>query len=360
MSALDHEMEGEWESEAEAEAEAESEEFFRQLAGLARRAVASPALRRVGLAAARGALSGLGGVGNQLSSLLPQSELAGEGEWEGEGELEWELEAEGEWEGEGEAEWEVNPIRRIYPDALMEHLGHEAAHAENEEEAEAFVGALVPLAARLAPKVAPAILRAAPQLIRGVAGAARSLRANPATRPLVRALPTVVRRTAASLAHQAQRGRRVTPTTAVRTLAHQTAQVLGNPRRSVQAYHRSRALDHRFHRGTGTCGTCAAKTALAAGAPAAAGNATRAAVAAGVRHAATPAHRAVRPPGVATRRPATAAGAAGAAGAAVAAAHRAVAPGTVPPRRAAVAGVPVAATNVCAACRQCLCGGGVQ
>jgi hypothetical protein len=268
MSALEYEMEalpellgeGELESEWELEGEAEAEEFFGRLAGLARGAAASPALRRIGLAAARGALSGLGGVGSaiggatgaggaatvgrdlgnllgrQVSSWLPQSEL------------------EGEWEVHEE---EVNPIRRVYPDALMEHIGHEAAQAESEEEAEAFIGALVPLAARLIPRVAPTIMRVAPQLIRGAAGAARALRANPATRQLVRALPTVVRRTTASLARQVQGGRPVTPQAAVQTLARQTAKVLANPRACVNAYRRSRALDRTFHRaaGPGTTGT---------------------------------------------------------------------------------------------------------
>ena len=256
------EGEAEWESEweGEGEEEAESEEFFGRIAALARRAAASPALRRIGLSAARSALSGLGSagaalgnavggarggalgrdlgsvLGSQVASWLPQSELEMEGEWEG------------EWEGEGEME--VNPIRRIYPEALMEHLGHAAAAAESEAEAEAFLGALVPLAARLIPRAASAVMRVAPNLIRGVAGAARTLRSNPATRPLVRALPAVVRQTTANLARQVSQGQPVTPQTAVRTLARQTAQVLGSPQRCAQAYRRSRALDRTYHRAT--------------------------------------------------------------------------------------------------------------
>jgi len=176
-----------------------------------------------------------------------------EGEWEG------------EWEEEGEGEMEINPIRRIYPDALMEHLGHAAAAAESEAEAEAFIGALIPLAARLVPRAASAVMRVAPNLIRGVAGAARTLRRNPATRPLVRALPSVVRRTTANLARQVAQGRPITPQTAVRTLARQTAQVLGSPQRCAQAYRRSRALDRTYHRTThpaaATVGASAVRTA---------------------------------------------------------------------------------------------------
>jgi hypothetical protein len=229
MSTLAYELELEGEGEFEAEAEGEfetegeeeSEEFFRQLASLAAQAARSPALRRIGQAAARSALGGLAGQG--------------------------ELEGELEWEDEYEGEEEANPIRRVYPDALMEHFGHAASQTESEAEAEAFVGALVPLAARLVPRVAPAIMRAAPQLIRGVARVTRTLRRNPATRPLVRAVPTIVRRTTASLARRVARGQTVTPRTAVRTLAGQTSRVLSSPQQCVHAYRRSRALDRRYH-----------------------------------------------------------------------------------------------------------------
>jgi len=251
------EGEGELEWESEGEGEEESEEFFRRIVSLARRAASSPALRQVGLRAARGALSGLGGAGAALGSAVGGSRGASLGRSLG-GVLGrqvagWLPQREGEWELEEEVEGEeeVNPIRRIYPDALMEHLGHAAAEAESEAEAEAFLGALVPLAARLVPRAASAVMRVAPNLIRGVAGAARTLRANPATRPLVRALPTVVRRTTATLARQAQQGRRVTPQGAVRTLARQTSRVIGSPRQCAQAYRRSRALDRTYHRAAG-------------------------------------------------------------------------------------------------------------
>ena len=262
---LEYELEGEWESEWEGEYEAE--EFFGRLAALARRAAQNPTLRRVGLTAARTALGGLGRLGSAvggqlggaqgaalgqrlggaagryLSGRLPQSEY----EYEYEGEFEGEYEGEFEWEFEEE----LNPIRRVYPDALMEHLGHAATEAESEAEAEAFIGAMIPMAARLIPRVAPTIMQSAPQLIRGLAGVTRMLRRRPATRQLVRTLPQVVRRTAASLARQTAQGRPVTPQAAVRTLAQQTARVIGNPQQAVQAYRRSRALDQRHLRAVG-------------------------------------------------------------------------------------------------------------
>jgi hypothetical protein len=252
LPEFEEEYEGEWEGELEEEFE--GEEFFRTLAGVARRAVQSPALRRVGLAAGRAALRGFGDVGGAIggaispggaalgrdlggvigrhaSGWLPQSEFEGEFEWELEGEL--------------------NPIRRVYPDALMEHLGHAAATAQSEAEAEAFLGALIPLAARLIPRVAPTIMRAAPGLIRGVSGVARTLLRSPTVRPLVRAMPTIARGTVANIARQVAQGQPVTPQTAVRTLARQTARVLGSPQQCVQALQRSRALDRRYHRAAG-------------------------------------------------------------------------------------------------------------
>lgn len=252
----------EGELEWEGELEAESEEFFRRIAGLARRAASSPALRRIGLRAARGALSGLGGLGAAAGGALGGTQGAALGRNLGSvlgrglsgmlPQREWELEEE------MEGEWEVNPIRRVYPQALMEHLGHAAAEAETEEEAEAFLGALVPLAAR----AAPALMRVAPTLIRGVAGAARTLRANPATRPLVRAMPTVVRRTAQTLTRQAQQGRPVTPQRAAQTLARQTQRVISNPRQCAQAYQRSRALDRQFHRAAGPVASATREASL--------------------------------------------------------------------------------------------------
>jgi hypothetical protein len=217
--------------------EDESEEFFkglrRGLRGLGRfvrrgarvlRPLAKVAAPLVGTAIG-GPLGGL--AGTALSSLL-----------------------EGEFEEESEAM--ANPLRRVYPDAMMEHLGHAAAEAETEAEAEAFIGALVPLAAGLARSAAPMIARATPQLVRGLSRVTRTLRRNPASRRLVRVLPTIVTGTTRSLARQVARGRPITAQRAVRTLAGQTAAALSNPRVRNQALRRSRALDRCYHRATRT------------------------------------------------------------------------------------------------------------
>ncbi|MGH8906824.1 MAG: hypothetical protein ACRD0K_09995 [Egibacteraceae bacterium] len=247
LPEFEEEWEGEPAYEFEGDQEYETEEFFGSLASLAKKAMASPTLRNVGLTAAKHALGGLGslggalgkGLGGSAGSVLGTSIGAGAGQYLTD--LLPDKESDGEWEEE------INPIRKVYPDALMEHLGHAASVTDSEEEADAFLGALVPLAMRLG----PSLVKAAPQLIRGVAGLTKVLRASPSTRPLIRAVPTIVQRTASGLARQAESGRPATPQQAARLLAQQTARTLSSPRQCVHAYRRSQALDRRFHQGTG-------------------------------------------------------------------------------------------------------------
>jgi len=195
----------------------------------------------------------LGAIGNVVGSLLGEEEM--------------EEEHEHEHEHEFELEHEISPIRKIYPDAMMEHLGELAAEAETEEEAaEHFLPligmaaskllpvvarAAAPLARKMLPKIARAVTTAAPRLTKGIGQVARSLHRNPTTRHLLKTVPTIARRTVSSLAHQAARGRAVTPQTAVRTLARQAQRVLAHPgRRAVALRHHNR-LERRFHRAYG-------------------------------------------------------------------------------------------------------------
>jgi hypothetical protein len=241
---LAHEDEASHEFEAahEHELEREQEAFFNHLAAMADRRGRSQALRRVALAAAREALR---------SVQRPQPVIEGEAEFAHE--LSFELEAAS------------NPLRVQHANAMMEHMSHEAVTAESEQEAAEQFLPLVPLAAKvilphaakfaaravpsLAKRVAPRIMsRVVPHLTRGVSQVARTLFRSPATRPLLRAVPHVAKRTIASIARLAARGRPITPRTALRLLARQTARTLSSPRRAVMAFRRSRALDHRYHR----------------------------------------------------------------------------------------------------------------
>src|SRR5689334_23423364 len=217
-----------------------------------------------------------------------EDEYSGEGEWEMEDEYEDESSLEGEgWLGaignvvgsllgesedeyedessfEAEAEDEISPIRKIYPDAMMEHLGELAFEAESEDEAaEQFLPligmaaskllpiaarAIAPLAKKALPKIARAVAKSTPQLTRGIGKVTKTLYRNPQTRHLVKAVPAIARRTVGTIARQAAHGRRVTSGTAVRTLARQTRHVLGHPQRRRHALRRHNHLERTFHR----------------------------------------------------------------------------------------------------------------
>jgi hypothetical protein len=187
----------------------------------------------------------LGAIGNIASSLL------GEGEEEYEDEF------------EGELEDEISPVRKIYPDAMMEHLGELAAEAETEDEAaEHFlplVGmaaskllpvvarAVAPAAKRMLPKIARAVTKASPHLTKTIGKVARTLHRNPQTRHLLKVVPTIARRTVGSIARQAAHGRHLTPRLAVRTLARTASRVLGHPHHRRHALRHHNRLERRFH-----------------------------------------------------------------------------------------------------------------
>lgn len=165
------------------EGEYEDQEFWSSLASIARSAAQNPALRRIGLTAARKAISALPDLGGSLgasgSAWSDLGRAAGRGLSR---DLRGRLPArESEWEFEGE--YEVNPIAKVYPDAVMEHLGRAAAETEDEAQAESFVGALVPLALAQARRSVPGIVATTPHVVQAAANVTRGLRSSPATRP---------------------------------------------------------------------------------------------------------------------------------------------------------------------------------
>src|SRR5580658_6187301 len=221
-----------------------------------------------------------------VDELELEDEFEGEEELEGEDELEDEAgegegwlgalgniagsllgEGEDELEDEDEFEDEIGPARRVYPDAMMEHLGELASEAESEDEAaEHFLPligmaaskllpvvakAVAPMAKRALPKIAKVITRATPRLTHGVGKITKVLHRHPQTRHLLRTVPGIARRTVGNLAHKAARGVRITPQAAVRTLANQTRRVLGTPQHRAQALRRHQHLERKFHRRMG-------------------------------------------------------------------------------------------------------------
>jgi len=98
---------------------------------------------------------------------------------------------------------------------------------QHEAEAEAMAGAAV--MTTISPADRRALRSILPHLVRGAAILTRILRRRRATRPAVRAIPTIMRRTVRTLKRQAATGTPITRRTAGRAAAVQFRRVLGNP-----------------------------------------------------------------------------------------------------------------------------------
>src|SRR5271167_194639 len=84
--------------------------------------------------ASLGGVPGLSEIAHEAAAAA--MEALGESEWES------------EWESEFEGEFELNPVRKVYPDAAMEHLAHAAMVAESEGEAARVLRPVVHMAAK--------------------------------------------------------------------------------------------------------------------------------------------------------------------------------------------------------------------
>lgn len=204
------------EGEDEYESEYESEEFFKKIRGIARKL--APVLKKVAPIAARAVGTAIGGpaVGGALGTIAGQ--LAREGEFE------YEFESEYELNGEFENEYEYEAIPQ--PEVLAEALAAMASQVQSEAEAEAYTGAFT---ARIVPIKSASMRQISPKLVKGAATLTRTLRKSPSTRPLVKAVPSIVARASNKLARQAAQGKPVTSKTAARVMASETQKVLGNP-----------------------------------------------------------------------------------------------------------------------------------
>ncbi|NJS11903.1 MAG: hypothetical protein HC789_16760 [Microcoleus sp. CSU_2_2] len=111
-----------------------------------------------------------------------------------------------------------------------------ASHVESSAEAEAYTGALT---ARIIPITSHSMQQISPKLVKGAAALTRILRQSPATRPLVKTVPTIVAKTSNILAQRAAQEKAIAPQTAARVMAAETYKVLGNPMICVQTLIRS-------------------------------------------------------------------------------------------------------------------------
>ena len=223
--------------EEELEGEFESEEFFGKIGKLLKRA--APILKKVVKMAAPvvgGAIAGPAGatIGKLASSALGEEE----------GELEGEFESE--FESEEEIVHEISAHPLTHNMAIAEMMAEAASQVHGEGEAEAMTGAAAVTV--ISPADRRALRTILPYLVRGTAILTRILRRRRVTRPAVRAIPTVVRRTIRDLKKQAAKGVPVTRRTAARAAARQVRRVLGSPKTCTAAVVRNVKVSRAYKR----------------------------------------------------------------------------------------------------------------
>lgn len=130
--------------------------------------------------------------------------------------------------GTNEAEAQVSNQEISYEAALAEVLAAEASHSSSNSEAEAFLGASVPSivgsmgANRALRSMMPTLVQANARLVNLLH------QKGPAGRRLLRLVPSILRRTIASLQFAYQAGHPINSNLVQRLMAHHTSRVLGN------------------------------------------------------------------------------------------------------------------------------------
>jgi hypothetical protein len=233
LEGFDHEFESEGfgEGEFEGYGEFEGEQFFgsifKKIAPFVKKAL--PVLKNVAKIAAPMVATAVGGplggiIGKAATGLLGESEYEGEYEFES--------------EGESEAEFETvmaGPLTE--QQALGELMAAAASKAVSDLEAEAHIGAANVIV--LTPEDRDTLRAVLPSINRGAAVLTRVLRQRGVTRPAVRVIPTIVKRTAVSLKNKAAAGQPVTKKIAAKTMAAQTKKVLTHPAVCSKAINRN-------------------------------------------------------------------------------------------------------------------------
>ena len=242
---LEDEWEGEDESEefdlggvisgllGEGESEDEAEEFFGGIARFVRKN--APMLKQIAKVAAPMVGTAFGGplggaLGSMAARALGEGEFEDELEFEDEGEFEDELELEGEWEDEASH-------AMTEAEALAEMMAAVASRAQTDAEAEAMIGAATVTV--LSARDRAELRRLLPYIVRASCLLTRMLRRQRASRPALRAVPSIVKRTARDLHRRSAGGRPVSRRTAARVMSRQTRGVLGSPRQTAAALRRN-------------------------------------------------------------------------------------------------------------------------
>jgi hypothetical protein len=141
---------------------------------------------------------------------------------------------------------EITAHPLTHNEAVAEMLADSASREQHEGEAEAMAGAAAVTV--ISPADRRALRRILPHLIRGTAILTRILRRRRITRPVVRVVPTIVRRTIKVLKKQAAKGLPITRKRAARAAARQVRKVLSSPRACAAAMKRNIKVSRAYKR----------------------------------------------------------------------------------------------------------------
>jgi|GEM_PF-687358 len=267
------EMESEWETHeathysnpySNPEMEDEGEYFFKKAFRRFKKMAAPFAKRFAPMLAGKLAslIPGAGLIAGPLATKLT-SALVQEGEMES-------VQMEAEFFGTNEAEAEVAQTETAHEAALTEFLASQAAEATTQAEAEAALGASLPITItlmggrRALRRVIAILAQANAELVKSLA------QQGPVGRELLRTVPAIQRQTVATLKAAARSGRPITGPLAVRSMAAASRRVLGNPQRVQGTMVRNAVLRQRTappnprRAATGmnsSCPTCASRVA---------------------------------------------------------------------------------------------------
>jgi len=127
---------------------------------------------------------------------------------------------------------------------LGESEGEEEDMEDLEDEADPFLPALIPLAAKALPIAAKVLPHALPFLKRGVSAIGRLFRESEAEQA-TRAIPTIIAATTTKLAKKAQAGKPIGKKDVIATLARQTAKTVASKPALTAAVQQNRAATRR-------------------------------------------------------------------------------------------------------------------
>jgi hypothetical protein len=182
-------------------------------------------------------IPGIGPIAGPLAAKLT-SALVKEGEMEA-------MQMEAEFFGTNEMEAEVGNTESAHEAALTEFLAAQAAEASTEAEAEAAIGATLPITItimggrRALRRVMPVLTQTNATMVRTLA------QQGPTGRQLLRLAPTIQRRAIATLKAAVRSGQPINSATAVKAMASAAYRVLNNPKTVQKAIVRNAVLRQR-------------------------------------------------------------------------------------------------------------------